>query len=92
MRRIILSVVALSMLAGCVSPISQQNLFVFQQQCAAGIQEACSAAFYQAQANQQEAAQNAQAAVAGLAILGAVGAGIAIGANSGGYHHHHRGW
>jgi len=94
MRRIISSTLAVTvLLAGCASPASQQNLFALQQQCAAGNPDACTAANFQAQANQQEAAQNAQAFSTGLAILG--GAAILAGgiAASNNYHpHHYRGW
>jgi hypothetical protein len=84
MRRTIAIIVASAcLLAGCgVSPQSQQALNTQQAGCNAGNQDACTAAGYQAQANQQEAAQNTQTAtvVAGTAaavgILGLLAVGL----------------
>ncbi len=91
------------LLAACgVSPQSQQALLVEQQQCAAGDQDACMAANYQAQANQAEAANNsAVAATLGAALITGVAAGVVAGATApqpvyvnhyGGYGYHNYGW
>ncbi len=82
--------VALLLTACGVSPQSQQALIVQQQQCTAGDQDACTAANYQAQANQAEAANNsAVAATVGLAVLSGVAAGAAAGATVNSYRWHH---
>jgi hypothetical protein len=72
------------LLAACgVSPQSQQALMIQQQQCAAGDQDACMAANYQAQANQAEAANNnAIAATLGAALISGAVAGAVAGATA----------
>ena len=85
MRRTIAIIAASAfLLAGCgVSPQSQRALDTAQAGCNAGDQDACTAAGYQAQSNQAEAAQNTQTAntVVGAAavvgILGLLAAGLA---------------
>lgn len=65
-------------LSGCVSQQSMDRLSALQAQCAAGDRNACIAAQYQAQANQQE--QNTNAAIAagvGAALIGAAAIGAA---------------
>jgi hypothetical protein len=76
---------AMTLLLGAcgVSPQSQQALMVQQQRCAAGDRDACMAANYQAQANQQElASNNAIAASLGAALLSGVAAGAVAGATA----------
>ena len=68
---------AMLLLAGCVSPESANQLAVLQQQCAAGDPDACTAANYQAQANQQEL-QNNSAIAAGI-IGGVLLGGVVVG-------------
>jgi hypothetical protein len=59
------------LLGGCVSQQSQNALAALQVQCNAGNGDACTAAGYQAQANQQELTNNsAVAAGIGAALLG----------------------
>ena len=79
MKTIIYSLAALA-LAGCaVSPEHQKALSDLQAACTAGNPDACTAAGYQAQANQQEAQANqAAASNIGAAILGGAVAGAII--------------
>jgi hypothetical protein len=71
------------LLAGCVSPQSQNALAALQAQCASGNRDACTAAAYQAQANQQEANNGAAIATGiGAALLGAAVVGSAIAADN----------
>lgn len=66
-------------LGGCVSQQSQQALATLQAQCAAGNQDACTAAGFQTQANLQEQQTNAAVATGvGAALLGGAIAGTAI--------------
>lgn len=59
-------------LGGCVAQQSQNALATVQAQCNAGNNDACTAAGYQAQANQQELSNStAVAAGIGAAIFGA---------------------
>lgn len=80
MKNILTSIVTAFALAGCgVSPANQQALANLQVECAAGNPDACTAAGYQAQANQQEAQANqAAAANVGAAILAGAAAGAII--------------
>ena len=75
-RSLMLGAMLLS-LAGCVSPESQARLTTLQQQCGAGDPDACTAANYQAQANQQEL-QNNSAVAAGI-IGGVLLGGVVVG-------------
>ena len=78
MKRIVATLVSFA-LCGCVSQQNQKALADSQAACAAGNQDACTAAAYQAQANQQE--QQANAAVAasiGAALLGGAVAGATL--------------
>lgn len=98
MKRFLIVTVAVMMpLAGCVSPESQRQLTILQNQCAAGNQDACTAAAYQAQANQVEQTNNANVALGAAAII--VGAGLGAAAISNGpyygggyYRGGYRGW
>jgi hypothetical protein len=66
-------------LSGCVSQANQKALSDAQAGCTAGDHDACTAAGYQAQANQQEQQANAAAAQGiGAALLGGAVAGAAI--------------
>lgn len=80
MKKIIVSFVAVIALVGCaVSPEHQKALADLQTACAAGNPDACVAAGYQSQANQQEAQANqAAAANIGAAILAGAAAGAVI--------------
>ena len=77
MKRFLIFGTMLLGLAGCVSPESQARLTTLQSQCAAGDQDACTAAGYQAQANQQELQNNS--AVAAEIIGGALLGGVIVG-------------
>jgi hypothetical protein len=79
MKRYTTIILSLALLGGCVSQQSQQALATLQAQCAAGNHDACTAAGFQTQANQQEQQSNS-AVVAGFgaALLGAGVAGAAI--------------
>ena len=68
------------LLAGCaVSPEHQKALADLQAACSAGNSDACTAAGYQAQANQQEAQANQAAATnIGAALLAGATAGAII--------------
>jgi hypothetical protein len=80
MKKTIVSFVVAIALAGCaVSPEHQKAFNDLQAACAAGNPDACTAAGYQAQANQQEALANqAAAANFGAALLAGAAAGAVI--------------
>jgi hypothetical protein len=86
------------LLAGCANPATQQQLNANNAACAAGDPDACTAAQFTAQKAQAEAAQNANAVLSGVAVLGAAGAVAAAANNSGGTtyyvhtYHPHRGY
>jgi hypothetical protein len=93
MNKLLISVVSSTLLlAGCVSPQSQKALATLQAECSAGNRDSCTAAGYQAQANQQELSNNAAVASGvGAALLGAaiIGTAIAVDANQPGYVYEH---
>jgi hypothetical protein len=69
----ILSMIGVTLaLGGCVSTESQQKLLALQTQCNAGDTDACTAAAYQSQANQQEQQSALVAAGFGGGVLGTV--------------------
>jgi outer membrane lipoprotein SlyB len=86
MRRTISAITAATiLLAGCATPVTQQQLAEFNAGCAAGNPNACYAAQLAARQSAFEAQQNARTAAVGLAVLGGVAAGIAASRN--GYYH-----
>jgi len=89
MKTSIISVLAASLLlAGCVSQQSQNALATDQAACNAGNRDACTAALYQAQANQQEQANNTAIATGiGAALLSGAIAGAAIAVDSQPYYY-----
>jgi hypothetical protein len=96
MNKLLISIVSSTLLlAGCVSPQSQKALATLQAECNAGNRDSCTAAGYQAQANQQELNTNtAVASGVGAALLGAaiIGTVIAVDSNQPGYAPEHRGY
>ncbi len=73
MKKQIVFVLSTTLLvAGCVSPQSQNALNTLQAQCHAGNADSCTAAGFQAQANQQELSNNTAIATGiGAAIFAA---------------------
>ena len=84
MKKSIVSVVtATLLLTGCVSQQSQDALATNQAACNSGNQDACTAAGFQAQANQQELTNSTAIATGiGAALLGGAIAGAAIAVES----------
>lgn len=84
MKRTLTVITSVSLLlAACANPATQQQLNANNAACAAGDPDACTAAQFTAQQAQAEAAQNTNAVLTGLAILGAAGT-IAAAAHNGG--------
>ncbi len=101
MKKLLTIVSAALLLAACgVSPEHQKALADLQAACAAGNPDACTAATYQAQANQQEAAANQAAANnLGAALLAGAAAGAIVATSQPVYvatpvyvHHGYRRW